>query len=80
MSDGLVGHIDGEAVTVGLGIDHHRLDAHAPGGANDADRHLAAVGDQDFLEHCGVLRAGIGDWGIGIGSERDPSIPQSPNS
>jgi hypothetical protein len=47
----LVGQLDVLGVAVGLGIDHHRLDAHLAAGALDAQGDLAAVGDQDFLEH-----------------------------
>ena len=49
--DGLVGHFDVERVLVGVGIDRDGLDAHAPRGLDDAAGDLAAVGDQDFLEH-----------------------------
>jgi hypothetical protein len=36
---------------VGLGIDHHGLDAQLAAGALDAQGDLAAVGDQNLLEH-----------------------------
>ena len=49
----LVGQLDVLGVAVGLGIDHHRLDAHLAAGALDAQGDLAAVGDQDFFEHAG---------------------------
>jgi hypothetical protein len=51
--DGFVGHIDGEAIGVGFGIDDRRLDAEAARGADDADGDFAAVGNQDFVEHWG---------------------------
>ena len=56
MCDGLVGHLDMQRVAVGVGIDRDRLDAHPARGLDDAAGDLAAVGDQDFLEHA-VLRA-----------------------
>ena len=48
---GLVGHFDMQRVLVGVGIDRDRLDAHLAGGLDDAAGDLAAIGDQDFLEH-----------------------------
>ena len=50
-SDGLVGHLDMQRVLVGVGIDGDRLDAHLARGLDDAAGDLAAIGDQDFLEH-----------------------------
>ncbi|GAA0005419.1 hypothetical protein BRDID11002_54220 [Bradyrhizobium diazoefficiens] len=44
---GLVGERDMHRVTVGLGIDRDRAQAHGTGGANDAAGDLAAVGDQE---------------------------------
>src|SRR3546814_7836646 len=38
-------------VAVGLGVHDHRLDAEFAAGALDAQRDLAAVGDQDFFKH-----------------------------
>jgi hypothetical protein len=38
-------------VGVGGGMHGDRLDAHLAAGADDAQRDLAAVGDQDLLEH-----------------------------
>ena len=52
----LVGHLDGQAAGVGLGIDRDRGDAHPPRGLDDADRDLAAIGDQDLREHKGRAR------------------------
>ena len=49
--DGLVGHLDVQGVAIGVGIDGDRLDAHLARGLDDAAGDLAAVGDQDFLEH-----------------------------
>ena len=49
--DGLVGHLHMQGVPVGIGIDGHRLDAHAPGGLDDPARDLAPVRNQDLVEH-----------------------------
>ena len=49
--DGLVGHLHVQGVPVGIGIDGHRLDAHAPGGLDDPARDLAPVRNQDLVEH-----------------------------
>ncbi len=62
--DGFIGHVDGEAVAVGLGIDDDGFDPHAGGRADNAHRHLAPIGDQDFFEHCGLLS--------GLSSARHP--------
>ncbi|OIQ66527.1 hypothetical protein GALL_519010 [mine drainage metagenome] len=48
---GLVGHFDRHGIGVSLGIDHHGGDPQPAAGLDDADRDLAAVGDQDFGEH-----------------------------
>ena len=50
-ADVLVGEPDVQRVLVGLGVDGDGLDAELAAGADDAQRDLAAVGDQDFLEH-----------------------------
>jgi len=67
--DRLVGLQDVQRVGVGLGVDRDRGDAHAPGGAHDAAGDLAAVGDQELLEHrgqpgatAGCCRASSRDW------------------
>jgi hypothetical protein len=52
---GFVRHIDGQAIGVGFGIDDGRLDTEPARGADNADGDFAAVGDQDFIEHWGVL-------------------------
>ena len=49
--DRLVGELDMERVAVGLGVHRHRRDAHPPGGLDDTAGDLAAIGDQDLLEH-----------------------------
>jgi hypothetical protein len=46
-------HLDMQRVAVGVGIDRDRLNAHAPGGLDDPTGDLAAIGNQDALEHCG---------------------------
>ncbi len=50
---GFVGfaYVKGGAIGVGVG---HGSDAHLAQGADDAQSDLAAVGDQNFLEHTGV--------------------------
>ena len=57
----LIGHLDVQPVAVGLGIDRHRLDAELPRRLDDAAGDLAAVGDEDLVEHelqppCGLTR------------------------
>ena len=47
----LVRHFDMQRISVGIGINRHRRDAHAARGAHDAAGDLAAVGYQDLLEH-----------------------------
>jgi hypothetical protein len=49
--DRFVGDLDVERVAVGVGIDRDRRDAKAPRGLDDAAGDLAAVGDQDLLQH-----------------------------
>ncbi len=47
----LVSHFDVECVLVGVGIDRDGGNAHPLRGLDDPARDLAAIGDQDFLEH-----------------------------
>ena len=47
----LVRHRHMNRVPVGIGIDGDRLDTHPASGLDDAARNLAAVRNQDFLEH-----------------------------
>ena len=56
--DGLVGHLHVQAVPVGVGVDRDRLDAELARRLDDAAGDLAAVGDQDFLEHARPRRTG----------------------
>ena len=51
---GLVRHLHVKRVAVGLGIDRDRLDAQAARGLDDPAGDLAAIGDQDTLEHAGL--------------------------
>ena len=46
-----VGLGDERQAGVGVGVDGHRLDAEAAAGGEDAPGDLAAVGDQDSLDH-----------------------------
>ncbi len=50
-ADVLVREAHVQRVLVRLGPDRHRLDTQFPAGADDAQGDLAAVGDQNFLEH-----------------------------
>src|SRR5439155_1704041 len=47
----LVGQLHVLGFRVGFGVHDHGADAHLPAGALDAQRDLAAVGNQDLLEH-----------------------------
>ena len=49
--DGLVGHLHVQGVLVRLGMDGDRLDAHRPAGLDDPAGDLAAIGNQDLVEH-----------------------------
>ena len=49
--DRLIGHFDMKRVLVGFRIDGDGLDAHAARRLDDAAGDLAAVGDEDLLEH-----------------------------
>ena len=52
-ADVLVGEPHVQRVLVGLGVDRDGLDAELAAGADDPQGDLAAVGDEDFLEHAG---------------------------
>ena len=58
--EGLVGLAHVGRVAVGLGVDGDRADPHLLQRAQDADRDLAAIGDQDLLEHGGGSLLGAG--------------------
>ena len=53
---GGVGHFHMQRVAVGLGIDRNGFDAHAARGFDDPAGDLAAIGNQDSLEHCDISR------------------------
>ena len=53
--EGLVGLAHVRGVAVDLRVDGDRADAHLLQRAGDADRDLAAVCDQDLLEHGGAV-------------------------
>ena len=65
---GLIGHFDMQRVAVGFGVDGYRLDPHAAGGLDDTAGDLAAVCDQNSLEH--VL------LGLGFGRVSSPPVVQ----
>src|SRR5258707_14440353 len=50
-ADALVRQAHGEGITIGLGVRNDGLDAELAAGAQDTQRDLATVGDQEFLEH-----------------------------
>ena len=54
MAIGGIGHLHMQGVLVGLGIDGDRLDPHFARGLDDPAGDLAAIGDQDALEHAGL--------------------------
>ena len=56
-----VGEADVEALAVGGRVHGDGLDAELAAGADDADGDLAAVGDQDALEH-GLSRLELGSF------------------
>src|SRR5262249_44620104 len=51
---GLVGHFDVQRVAVGVGIDRNSCDSQAARGLDDPAGDLAAIGDQDTLEHAAI--------------------------
>ncbi len=53
-ADVVVGEADVQRVAVGGGVHRHRLDAEFLAGTDDAKGDLAAVRDQDFLDHQAV--------------------------
>ncbi len=48
---GFVGELDVFSLGVGLGVNHYGSDAELAAGALNAQRNLAAVGDQDLFKH-----------------------------
>src|SRR6185312_6842100 len=47
----LIRHLDMQSIAVSLGIDGDSSNSHAPGRLDDPTGDLAAICDQDFLEH-----------------------------
>jgi hypothetical protein len=43
------------SLTFGLGVHDHGLDAHFAAGALDAQRDFAAIGNEDFFKHSGLM-------------------------
>src|SRR5690606_7444505 len=56
-ADVIVGEAHVQGFAVGLGVDGDRLDAEFAAGADDAQGNLAAIGDEDTLEHRDDYRA-----------------------
>src|SRR3546814_1817887 len=50
-ADRFVGEAHVHGIGVGGGVHRHRLDPHLAAGAVDAERDLAAVGNEDLVEH-----------------------------
>ena len=50
-ADRLVGELDGQRFAVGLAVGDDRLDAELAAAAQDPQRDLAAIGDEDLAEH-----------------------------
>ena len=48
---GLVGEPYMQRIAIEIGVDRHGRDAELAGGADDSDRDLTPVGDQDLLQH-----------------------------
>ena len=57
-ADGFVGGLDVKGVVIGFGVNGESTDAEVFAGADDAEGDLAAVGDEDFVEHEGRWEAG----------------------
>ena len=55
-ADRLVGELDRERVAIRLAVGDDRLDPEGPAGAQDPERDLAAVGDEDLAEHGQAVR------------------------
>src|SRR5664280_402562 len=50
-ADRFVGQLSGQAFAIGLAVGDDGADAESPAGAQDPQRYLAAVGNQDLAEH-----------------------------
>ncbi len=62
-AEGLVRHQDVRRHPVDLGVDGHRRDVHLPAGADDPDRDLAAVGDEELHRRPPPQGLGVRGWG-----------------
>lgn len=62
----LVGHLDVQAVLVGIGVDGDGADTELARSADNTARDLSTVRDQDLLEALGVLGR---DVGRGVGGD-----------
>src|SRR5580693_3851547 len=51
-ADGFIGEADVQGIAVGFGVDCDGLDAQFPAGGKDAQGDFAAIGNQNFSEHC----------------------------
>src|SRR5205823_9694423 len=71
-ADRCVRHPDVERVLVGVGIDRDRLDPQAPSRLDDPAGDLAAVGDENALEHALLSQASAG-WLCGFIPEKSMS-------
>src|SRR5450756_2834784 len=61
-ADRLVGELGGERVAVRLAVRDDGPDPHGPAGTQDADGNLAAIGDEDTVEHQATPVAGAPSW------------------
>src|SRR5580700_10825528 len=51
-ADGFIGEANVQGIAVGFGVDCDGLDAQFPAGGKDAQGDFAAIGNQNFSEHC----------------------------
>lgn len=72
----LVGHLDVQAVLVGIGVDGDSADTELTRSADDTAGNLTTVRDQDLLEALGVLRRDVGR-GVGRGGRGGSGRSQS---
>ena len=77
--DRLVGHLDMQRILVGFRIDGDGSDAHAARRPDDATGDLAAVGDQDFVEHRAPTRKapGLPSTAVSRGTTEAGKQPQT---
>ena len=62
--NGLIGHFDVNGVAVRIRIDRNCQDSHSPGGLDHAAGYLAAIGDQDLLEHAAFPSVFLFSYGV----------------